>query len=92
MPCNQTRRMNSSRWLEVELEVEGVRDTFFVEYDTDASDIWGGDVQADVFDGLAFPNGNPFADLISAEKKWTRPVTRTHPAWIENLPRIETWR
>ena len=69
-----------------------VRDTFFVEYNTDASNIWGGDVQADVFDGLAFPNGNPFTDLMSAEKKWTRPVTRTHPTWIENLPRIETWR
>ena len=68
-----------------------VRDVFFVEFSTDSSDIWGGDIPPGALDGLDFPQGNPFLALIKANKKWDQPITRELPTWAENLPDISSW-
>ena len=68
------------------------RDTFFVEYGIDASNIWGGDPPQSLVTALAAPDDAPFAELIAAEKKWERSQTRRHPSWIENLYAIDAWR
>ena len=68
-----------------------VRDTFFVEYSGDRSDIWGGDIPAGALDGLDLSNGNPFGSFVVAEKKWERPVTRQSTTWAENLPDVCSW-
>jgi hypothetical protein len=68
-----------------------VRDVFFVEFSNDTSNVWGGDVHEDVFEGVSFPRGNPFDALMSAEKKWVRRVTRELPSWLENLSSVERW-
>ncbi|MEZ4331493.1 MAG: phytanoyl-CoA dioxygenase family protein [Myxococcota bacterium] len=69
-----------------------VRDTFFVEYGIDTSNIWGGDPAREVLDRFAAPDGAPFAELCAAERKWLRPMTRRHPSWIENLYDVDAWR
>ncbi|MEZ4282685.1 MAG: ankyrin repeat domain-containing protein [Myxococcota bacterium] len=72
------------------------RDTFFVEYGIDASNIWGGDPPRALVNSLAAsgdsPDGSPFAELLAADRKWERPQTRRHPSWIENLYAIDAWR
>lgn len=68
-----------------------VRDTFFVEYTADRSDIWGGDISQDVFDDIPLHTANPFEWMMAVEKKWNMPVTRKAPTWLENLSRVETW-
>jgi hypothetical protein len=68
-----------------------VRDAFFVEFSNDTSNVWGGDVHADVFAGVAFPRGNPFGALMAAEKKWARGRSRELPTWLENLPEVGSW-
>ena len=69
-----------------------VRDTFFVEYGIDTSNIWGGDPPRELVTALATPDNAPFAELLAAERKWERPSTRRHPSWIENLHAIDAWR
>ncbi len=68
------------------------RDTFFVEYGIDASNIWGGDPPRALVEALSTPENAPFAELIAADKKWQRPQSRRHPSWIENLYGIDAWR
>ena len=29
--------------------------------------------------------------MMSVEKKWTVPMSRKAPGWIETLPHVETW-
>jgi hypothetical protein len=69
-----------------------VRDTFFIEYGIDTSNIWGGDPPRELVSALATPDNAPFAELLAAERKWERPSTRRHPSWIENLHAIDAWR
>lgn len=69
-----------------------VRDTFFVEYGIDTSNIWGGEPPRDVLERFAGPEGEPFAELCAAAPKWLRPMTRKHPSWIENLYDVDAWR
>jgi hypothetical protein len=68
------------------------RDTFFVEYGIDTSNIWGGDPPRSLTTALGAPDDAPFTELIAADKKWQRPQTRRHPSWIENLYAIDAWR
>lgn len=69
-----------------------VRDTFFVEYGVDTSNIWGGDPQRDLVANLVAPPDDPFAELLAAPRKWERGVVRKHPTWIENLHDVDAWR
>lgn len=69
-----------------------VRDTYFVEYGIDTSNIWGGDPPRELVEGLATPDNAPFAELLAAGRKWERKRTRKHPTWIENLHAIDAWR
>lgn len=69
-----------------------VRDTFFVEYGVDTSNIWGGDPPRELVEALSTPGNTPFAELLAASRKWERPMTRKHPTWIENLHSIDAWR
>ncbi len=69
-----------------------VRDTFFVEYGIETSNIWGGDPPRELVVSLAAKNNAPFAELLAAPRKWERGVTRKHPTWIENLHAVEAWR
>lgn len=69
-----------------------VRDTFFVEYGIDSSNIWGGDPPREIVDALSTADNAPFAELLAADRKWERPMTRKHPTWIENLHAIDDWR
>ena len=69
-----------------------VRDTFFVEYGIDTSNIWGGDPPRELVASLAVKDSAPFAELLRAGRKWDHPVTRKHPTWIENLYAIDAWR
>ena len=69
-----------------------VRDTFFVEYGIDTSNIWGGDPPRALVASLARENDAPFAELLAAGRKWERPMTRKYPTWIENLYAIDAWR
>lgn len=68
------------------------RDTFFVEYGIDTSNIWGGDPSRALVSSLGAPDHAPFAELLAAGRKWERPQTRRHPSWIENLYAIDAWR
>jgi len=68
-----------------------VRDAFFVEYSTDRSDIWGGDIPEGAVDNMNFPGVNPFHAFMAAEKKWDQPATRQKPTWAENLPDVSSW-
>jgi hypothetical protein len=68
-----------------------VRDVFLIEYTTDKSDVWGGDINPNAFDGLPLPGFNPFAWMMTVEKKWNQPHTRQAPTWVENLPHVERW-
>ena len=69
-----------------------VRDTFFVEYGIETSNIWGGDPPRDLVASLAASGNAPFAELLEAPRKWERGVTRKHPTWIENLHAVDAWR
>ncbi len=69
-----------------------VRDTFFVEYGIDRSNLWGGDPERDLVAALSTPDHAPFAELLAAERKWERPAARRHPSWVENLRAIDAWR
>ncbi len=69
-----------------------VRDTFFVEYGIDTSNIWGGDPPRELVEGLATPENAPFAELLAAGRKWERNLTRKLPTWVENLHEIDAWR
>ncbi len=69
-----------------------VRDTFFIEYGIETSNIWGGDPPRDLVASLAVKDNAPFAELLAAPRKWERPMTRKYPTWIENLHAVDTWR
>ena len=67
-----------------------VRDAFFVEYTTDPSDLWGGDLPRDFL--TAHPQTAAlFSPMSEVEKAWERPRIRTTPTWVENLPYPERW-
>lgn len=68
-----------------------VRDAFFIEYTTDKSDIWGGDVSHQVFQEIPLRGHNPFERLMATQPKWARPPSRNLPTWVTNLPNVETW-
>lgn len=68
------------------------RDAFFVEFSSDPSDLWGGDLPAPCCDKLD-PSVKPLlARFLAVEKKWAQPMTRKSPAWIENLADVSRWR
>jgi hypothetical protein len=73
-------------------ETAKVRDVFLVEYSTARNDVWGGDISPQVVDDIPLAGANPFAWMMTAEKKWHRPFTRKAPEWIESLPAVEAWR
>jgi Ankyrin repeats (3 copies)/Phytanoyl-CoA dioxygenase (PhyH) len=68
-----------------------VRDAFFVEFTTDTSNIWGGDIPANFFIDNPVSGANPFANMMSVPKKWDLPITRINPTWVTNLPYPERW-
>jgi glycosyltransferase involved in cell wall biosynthesis len=68
-----------------------VRDTFFIEFTTDPSDVWGGDLPGNPDDRSLESNHDPFTGFKVAEKKWNHPLARTAPAWVENLPDVARW-
>lgn len=68
-----------------------IRDVFFVEFCSDASDVWGGDLDRDLLSATDLPMGNPFEQMLAAEKKWRAPVTRETTPWVEDLPLVEKW-
>lgn len=68
-----------------------VRDTFFIEFTSDPSDIWGGDLPAGRCDEHPLSADDPFAKFQAAEKKWHQPIIRKAPAWVENLPDVAGW-
>jgi hypothetical protein len=68
-----------------------VRDVALIELTNDRSNIWGGDVDPRVLDGVTRPGYDPFAPFIAAAKKWQRP-RRTAPTWVETLPDVDAWR
>ncbi|HYD49671.1 MAG TPA: phytanoyl-CoA dioxygenase family protein [Terriglobales bacterium] len=72
-------------------EAGEVRDVFMVEYASDRCDLWGGDISTAAFDGLRLDAGNPFEPMMSVPKKWNGAHTRSYPAWIEQLPLVESW-
>jgi hypothetical protein len=69
-----------------------IRDTFFIEFSSDRSDVWGGDLPTGCAEELLKISDNPFTEFVSAAKKWTVPVTRKAPAWVENLTDVTRWR
>ena len=69
-----------------------VRDAFFVEFCSETSSIWGGDVAAEMLDKYSFSYGNPLERFVAVEKKWERKRTpREFPTWIEQLPQVDLW-
>ena len=69
-----------------------VRDAFFVVYDIDRSNAWGGDLVAQVPATTRDTGNDPLAWFAVSQKKWERTVTRTNPTWVENLPFLDRWR
>ncbi|MFK7896705.1 MAG: phytanoyl-CoA dioxygenase family protein [Myxococcota bacterium] len=69
-----------------------IRDTFFIEYGIDESNLWGGNPQEDVIGQFALPQVNPFEELLAAPKKWEKSVRRRLPTWLENLYEVDAWR
>ena len=68
----------------------GIRDAYFIEYDPDLCNVWGGDVPSS-FTNLEGPHDNPFERMANKTKKWEIPFRRANPDWIENLPYVERW-
>jgi hypothetical protein len=67
-----------------------VRDAFFIEYTSDPSDLWGGDLPSEPL--AADPaTAALFAPWHGRPQAWERPYTRTVPTWVENLPHPERW-
>jgi hypothetical protein len=69
-----------------------VRDTFFIEWGIETSNIWGGDPDPALVASLATEEDAPLRELMAAPPKWTRTSTRRLPSWLENLYEIDTWR
>jgi len=67
-----------------------VRDVLLLEYTADRSEIWGGDIDADLVAELGGPP-SPLERFVAAQKKWTLPFVRRFPAWVENLPHVDRW-
>lgn len=75
----------------VRRKTAAVRDVFLVEFSSDQNQIWGGDFSPHVFDGIAMSGPNPFARMLSVEKKWNRGIKRQAPTWIESLSQVDKW-
>jgi hypothetical protein len=69
-----------------------VRDAYFIEWGIDTSNIWGGDPPRELVASLVGPGLGPFAELLAAPRKWSKPMTRRHPTWIETLHAVDAWR
>jgi hypothetical protein len=67
------------------------RDVFLIEYSADLSNVWGGDVDADVLGTLPGGASRVFEPLLGATKRWTKPLTRRVPHWVSTLPEIGSW-
>ena len=68
-----------------------MRDAFFVEFATNQSQVWGGDMDAALIERLSRNGENPFRRMQAAEKKWDQPATRKTPGWVDTLHRYDTW-
>jgi len=68
-----------------------LRDAFFVEFATNQSQVWGGDINAALIERLSQNGTNPFHRMQTAEKKWGQPATRKTPGWVDTLHRYDTW-
>lgn len=68
-----------------------MRDAFFVEFATNQSQVWGGDIDASLIERLSDNRANPFHRMQTAEKKWDQPATRKMPGWVDTLHRYDTW-
>ncbi len=68
-----------------------VRDAWFVEYSTDLSDVWGGDLPGSVLAGLDAAGRRAFEAFLVTAKKWEKGTNRKFPTWAENLPEIARW-
>jgi len=65
-----------------------VRDTLFIEYTTERSDVWGCDIDAATV--AALPPDHPSTGCWPQEEMDDRPHVRIRPHWVENLPQVET--
>ena len=69
----------------------GVRDVFLFELSADQSNVWGGDIDRARLAEVSRGGSHPFGPMLAAAKKWTQPVTRSNPTWVENLPDVGSW-
>jgi hypothetical protein len=72
-------------------ESAAIRDVYLVEYSADQSNVWGGDIDPDVFGDLRADAAKPFERMLSAPKRWSRPLTNRAPHWVATLPQIDSW-
>ncbi|MGH9553037.1 MAG: hypothetical protein ACRD3W_26900, partial [Terriglobales bacterium] len=72
-------------------ETAPIRDVFLVEYTGDCSEIWGGDIDAEVCRQSCTTGVNPFELMLNVPKKWELPITRSAPSWIDKLANVESW-
>jgi hypothetical protein len=72
-------------------ESAATRDVFMVEYSADKSNVWGGDIDTSVLRNLPTSAVGPFERMLAAPKRWSLPLTRRAPNWVETLPHTETW-
>lgn len=68
-----------------------LRDAFFVEFATNWSQVWGGDIDTALVQRLSQGKNNPFHRMQTVEKKWNQPATRKIPGWVDTLQRYDTW-
>ena len=68
-----------------------LRDAFFVEFATNQSQVWGGDIDTALVQRLSHGKTNPFHRMQTVEKKWNQPATRKIPGWVDTLQRYDTW-
>lgn len=75
-------------------KTSSVRDAIFVEFSTDRTQNWGGDVDLGLLDELQNILGistGHFDLMRRAEKRWSKPSTRKLPTWVETLKDVSLW-
>jgi len=68
-----------------------VRDVFFIEYCANQTHVWGGDIDAQIFDSVDPMCASVFTRMRTVDKKWDRPRRGDKPDWIASLADIEGW-
>ncbi|HLF70684.1 MAG TPA: ankyrin repeat domain-containing protein [Dehalococcoidia bacterium] len=66
------------------------RDAYILEFSSDTTNTWGGDVDPSIFNEGPVPEPNPFERLLAAEKRWEAPPAKVS-TWVTSLPEIDSW-